>query len=233
MIRNLKQGIRRKCLKKYGVYPKLDIPKTKFGANSGAWTIYAKGINSQSIIYSFGVGTNIDFDLCLISETGATVHAFDPTPVSIDWIRQQSIPPQFIFHNYGIAAYNGELKFYPPRRKTSSHYAPIRRYKKTSRDGHIMGKVYRLSTIMEKLSHHKIDLLKIDIEGGEYEVIPDIVSSNITIDQIEIEFHHSYATVPIRKTLNAIAQLRNRGYEIFHISDRTYEMSLIHQSQLK
>ncbi|GIS76398.1 MAG: hypothetical protein CM1200mP12_21170 [Gammaproteobacteria bacterium] len=44
------------------------------------WGIDKSMIDSESVIYSVGVGSNIDFDLELIDSLGVTVHAFDPTP---------------------------------------------------------------------------------------------------------------------------------------------------------
>jgi FkbM family methyltransferase len=232
MFRKFKQFIRHRRLQRFGVYPKVDVNKSTYGQNGGAWMICPDNLNDESVIYSFGVGRNISFDLDLIEKTGATVHAFDPTPRSIDWVKQQSTPPQFVFHDYGIADFDGELKFYPPRRERSSHYAPVKRYKDASLQEFVLGPVHRLSTIMEKLGHDRVDLLKIDIEGGEYDVIDNLVSGTVTIAQIMLEFHHDYSAIPIEKTLQAVSQLRDVGFEIFHISDRSYEISFLHKTQL-
>lgn len=39
-----------------------------------------------------GVGDDVAFDLFLIHELNVTVHAFDSTPSSVDWIRQNAFP---------------------------------------------------------------------------------------------------------------------------------------------
>lgn len=81
---------------------------------------------------------------------------------------------------------------------------------------------------MQQLGDTKIDVLKIDIEGGEYDVLPDILSSGFTINQLLLEFHHAYATIPYAKTLDAVTQIKRAGFDLFYISERTYEMSFIH-----
>ena len=71
----------------------------------------------------------------------------------------------------------------------------------------------------------EIDLLKMDIEGAEYEVIEALPKNRVAINQILIEFHHMYKGVPISKTVDAISTLSNLGFELFNISQRTYEFS--------
>lgn len=66
-----------------------------------------------------------------------------------------------------------------------------------------------------------------DIEGAEYEVIDSLEKSKIQINQILIEFHHMYKGIPISKTIKAIEKLQRMGFELFNISQRTYEFSFI------
>jgi len=89
--------------------------------------------------------------------------------------------------------------------------------------------VYSLKTIMNKLGHQRLDLLKLDIEGGEYEVLNNLIASEIVVDQLLIEFHHNYRSIPFSMTKDALDSLREEGYQIFHISERTYEVSLLKQ----
>jgi hypothetical protein len=65
-----------------------------------------------------------------------------------------------------------------------------------------------------------------DIEGGEYEVIEDILESRISVGQVLVEFHHNFRSVSITRTANAVHRLNERGYRIFHLSPRGYEPSM-------
>ena len=69
-----------------------------------------------------------------------------------------------------------------------------------------------------------------DIEGAEYEVIDSLQTSKITIDQILVEFHHMYKGIPIERTIDAIEKLKEIGFELFNISQRTYEFSFIRKT---
>ena len=81
---------------------------------------------------------------------------------------------------------------------------------------------------MSDLGHGHIDLLKMDIEGAEYQVVDDICRSGIRPKQILVEFHHRFSNVGIAKTKNAINRLRNIGYGVFSISNSGEEVSMIY-----
>ena len=64
----------------------------------GGWWYSPEGLDAESIVYSLGVGDEIDFDLAVIGKYGAEVHAFDPTPSSVDMIECKQVPQRFVFH---------------------------------------------------------------------------------------------------------------------------------------
>lgn len=125
------------------------------------------------MVYSFGIGRTLDFDLALIDRHTVTVHAFDPTPASIQWVRSQELPPTLIPHEVGLAHFDGNLDFFAPRKATSAHFTPVQRYR-TASDDVVRAPVRKLKTIMRELGHDRIDLLKMDIEEGEYDVILNV-----------------------------------------------------------
>ena len=217
-----KQRFRRHKLKQLGIEPLSCNTSVLYGGDHG-WVIDKSLINGDSIIYSVGVGSNIDFDLELINSLEVTVHAFDPTPRSIEWVESQQLPKHFIFHPIGLSSENGYMNFFPPSRTSSAHFSPVDRYGNSNNV--VKAPVKNLDTIASELNHKKIDLLKIDIEGGEYDVIKTLPQSKITINQILIEFHHMFKSIPISETVDAIATLNNLGFELFNISQRTYEFS--------
>jgi FkbM family methyltransferase len=217
-----KQRFRRHKLKQLGIEPVSCNTSALYGGDHG-WVVDESLLNKESVIYSVGVGSNIDFDLELINSFGATVHAFDPTPRSIEWVKGQQLPKHFIFHPLGLSAENGHMDFFPPSKASSTHFSPIDRYGNTNNV--VRAPVKDIDTIASELNHKEIDLLKMDIEGAEYEVIEALPKNRVAINQILIEFHHMYKGIPISKTVDAISALNNLGFELFNISQRTYEFS--------
>jgi FkbM family methyltransferase len=179
-------------------------------------------LSKASVVYSFGVGEDISFDLELIRRFGLQVHAFDPTPRSIEWIGSQTLPKEFEFHPYGVADADGRRKFAPPVNPEYVSHTMLQR--KTPWPA-IEVPVSRLPTILGSLGHEKIHLLKMDIEGAEYEVLANMFASGIQVDQLLIEFHHRWPEVGVEKTRRALHDLKLSGYRIFHISPSGEEYS--------
>ncbi len=80
---------------------------------------------------------------------------------------------------------------------------------------------------MRELNHTKIDILKMDIEGSEYDVLNDILNANVEIKQILVEFHHRFEKIGLQKTRDAIKALNQKGYQIAAISDSREEYTFI------
>lgn len=203
----------------------ISIEKKKFGSSNAGWTLAPKFIDEKSIIYSFGIGTEISFDLSLIEQFNVNIYAFDPTPNSIEWIKSQSLPTNFKLNEYGISDYDGLITFYPPENPLHISHSIVE--KMATKDKTINVNVKKLETIMSELGHEHIDVLKMDIEGAEYSVIEDIQKSGIRPIQILIEFHHRFSGIGLDKTKIAIKSLKQMGYKLFSVSDNGEEYSFI------
>jgi FkbM family methyltransferase len=214
-------------------YTKVQIkcPKEYHGQGFGRWCICPATLGPDSIVYSFGIGEDISFDLSIIQKFGLVIHAFDPTPKSLAWVRAQRLPERFKLYEYGLADYNGVAIFSPP---SNPHHVS---YRITEQDGSSAGEitvpVYTLQTIMHMLHHSSIDLLKIDIEGAEYSAIDQILASGVVVHQILVEVHHRFLPAMQTKTENLIANLNSHNFSIFNISPSGEEYSFINHSQLR
>ena len=203
----------------------IEIPVIK----DGGWWFTPEGLNADSIVYSLGVGDDIDFDLSLIEKYGVEVHAFDPTPSSIDMLDRRDLPQRFAFHPWAVTATDGSLTFYPRLRKdgTKSEVMYTMIAEEQTVDDAIEVPAYSLSTISDKLGHEQIDLMKMDIEGAEYEVLDGLLESPIQPTQLLVEFHHRFPGIGLEKTAEVIERLRAAGYKVFAISEIGREVSFL------
>lgn len=196
----------------------------RIGTEYGGWTFNPTVLGAESVVYSAGIGDDISFDLGLIARFGVTVHAFDPTPKSIEWLRSQTLPANLVVHDYGIAPRDGELIFYRPENPAHMSLSVVERATATAT---ISLPVRELAGIMRELGHSSIDLLKIDIEGSEYAVLEDLVQRAIPIRQLLVEFHHRFPGIGNDKTQGAIDLLESNGYRLFAISPSAEEYSFL------
>ena len=95
-------------------FKQIKCKQEQHGSKYGGWIICPNSIDENNIIYSFGIGTDISFELSLIKKYNTEVHSFDPTPKVIKWVKSQELPKQFILHEFGLAEYDGNIKFFPP-----------------------------------------------------------------------------------------------------------------------
>jgi FkbM family methyltransferase len=225
VLRRLRTLVKIVIAKELPVKPDVISVTERFGSDYGGWNVVVKDIDSHSVVYSFGVGQDASFDTALIERYGVTIHAFDPTPKSIEWVRRQGFSDRFVMHDYGIAAFDGNASFNPPENPDHVSHTLLDRPSTKARA--ISVPVKRLSTIVRELGHDHIDILKMDIEGAEYAVIDDIRKSGIRPQQILVEFHHRFPGVGVKRTQKAIDRLRSMGYQLFSISATNEEFCFI------
>jgi FkbM family methyltransferase len=202
----------------------------RFGSEHAGWNVLTGLLGPDSVVYSFGVGEDVSFDIGLIEAFDLVVHAFDPTPRSIRWVGDQKLPQGFVMHTVGIAPFDGKASFCPPANPKHVSHTMLERASRSQ--GVIELEVRTLSTIMAGLGHDHLDVLKMDVEGAEYDVIDDIASSSIRPTQILVEFHHRFPEVEIESTRSAVATLRSKGYRLFYVSPRGEEMCFVQESAM-
>lgn len=221
-LKRVINGSRRVLNKNIGIWFRFkpDInPKTTFlGTSYGGWSILDIPIKKNSIIYSFGIGEDISFDLELINKYGVTIYAYDPIKRSIDWVKKQKVSKLFKPFQIGIANYDGIANFAPPINPKNISHTILNRSE--TQDKAIKAKVNRLKTLMKKNGHDKIDILKLDIEGAEYDVIDDILNSNVEITHLLIEFHHRFENIGFYKTYNTVKKLKRAGFKLYYVSEK-------------
>jgi hypothetical protein len=80
---------------------------------------------------------------------------------------------------------------------------------------------------VREFKHTRVDVLKLDIEGGEYAVLDSILACEIKPGQILVEFHDRFFSDGRAKTLDAVGKLAVAGYKLFAVSPSFEEVSFI------
>ena len=188
----------------------------RYGNEYGGYVLPEGMINGNSVVYSFGLGEDASFDIDVMASHSCPVHIFDPTPrAEIYYNIHLSTFTNFIFHHYGLWLEDTEKRFYFPanRSHVSCSIVNLQNTKE-----YFIGQVKRLQTIMRELNNERIDVLKVDIEGAESEVIPDMIRSGIRPGIICIELHKGCE--------NIAAMIEGFGYSVFH---KGHTLTFIHE----
>lgn len=200
--------------------------KQWYGNGYGGFYVDPSLVPENAIVYSFGIGEDISFDRAIIEKHQAQVFGFDPTPKSINWIKNQDLPKSFHFHPFGIGEKTGRVTFHLP--KNQDHVSgSVYEHKLVDEQNAVDVLLKEFKEIVYEKGHTAIDVLKMDIEGSEYAVMEGILNSGIPIKQILVETHERFFEDGKRKGDLLFKQLYQKGYRIFAISDTYQEISLV------
>ena len=189
------------------------VPVDTYGCGNGAWNVASSSICADSVVVSAGVGRDISFDLELSKQHACRIVMVDPSPTGADTItRYQPLPERLTFESIGLAKLDGIMKFATPSHPEEGSFRL--HGEATSQKTHEF-RCERVQTFMQRHGFAAIDLLKLDIEGFEYGVLEDVLSSNCIVKQICVEFHHGIVPRISRwQTITAMLKLILSGYRL-------------------
>lgn len=203
------------------------VPTEFHGSAYGGWAILADSLTPDSRVISAGVGEDASFDLSVISKYGCRVDALDPTPKSIAWARATIHEPRFVLHEWALSASDEPLRLYLPVHEAFVS-ASCRSGRHTSMR-HVDVAAVTVQTLFERLEAPTVDVLKMDIEGAEYGVIPDALATGAfdRVKQLLVEFHHFHPAFGVEATRRTLAALRAAGWRIAWVSPSHHELLFI------
>lgn len=178
------------------------------------------------VAYCAGVGKGMTFELELAKMTSRPVLVFDPSPTGIHTI-ENTDTSNLKFFPAGLAAHTGLIQFSVPVDADEGSYSVVQ-------DGVdvVSFECYDLPTIMRNNGDSSIDLLKMDIEGFEFDIVNQILDQNIPVRQLCVEFHRWLRP---GATLKTIARLYRAGYRIVYkrYGDFTFVLNESRYAKLK
>jgi FkbM family methyltransferase len=178
---------------------------TRVGDDNSGWVI---DISRPPVVaYCAGVGKGMSLELALAKMTSRPVLVFDPSPTGIDTV-SKSDTQNLKFFPVGLAAKSGVVQFSVPLDPDEGSYSVVQ-------DGVdvVSFQCHDLATIMEQNGDSYIDLLKMDIEGFEFDIVNQVLDQNIPVRQLCVEFHRWLRP---GATLKTIARLYRAGYRIIY-----------------
>ena len=151
----------------------------------------------------------------------AIIHAFEPSPEAYQkLVENTSGFPNVVTHPFALGRTDAVLGFAQSSASTRNRLLPA-----TAAGGEntIQVQVRNGADAFRDLSASRIDYLKIDTEGHDYDVLLGMVPVLAQVDFIEVEAAmnpYNKTHVPIRKVEDLLWHL---GFHLFHIMEQTME----------
>lgn len=183
-----------------------DYEFERFGEGHAAWWVL-KDIEPGLIAYCGGVGQDATFDFDLAEKKGLEVHSFDPTPNSIEYMERQN-RGRVNFHPWGMLDCDKTIRFHAPLDQNHANWFVENLH---GTDNYFEADCFTIETIMKKLGHGTIELLKIDIEGSWGHVLSSMLESRIHPRIVCVEFDSPAPLPRVRRTVRA---LQSAGYKL-------------------
>lgn len=198
----------------------------KLLGHNEVWNIDVSDLNSNSIVYSGGVGKDITFELDLVKIFDCSIFLFDPTPTAHSTIRRRSpLPLKINYFNLGLNGHDANVKFRKPENIEEGSYTINFVADEQNTDEY---ECKSISSLFKLNNHRSIDILKIDIEGFEYAVLDDILKNSLRIKQICVEFHEFGNRKYKKLKKHFVKKLKNEGYKLIFkdMNDYTFLLDI-------
>lgn len=213
---------------------------TRRGSDRGGWTLPASMVKPGKTAVCVGVGEDITFDVDL-NRNGLNVFTLDPTPRSRQHVADvvaaagtgEDMPvdrsrtnfydlsgfqnDRLTYLDVGLWSQNTEMRFYTP--KDQSHVShSIVNLQKTAE--WFEAKCVTLQSVCDSCQIDRIDILKLDVEGAEYEILKNIVDHGPRPDVLCFEFDELRSPLDggyLSRILATVRMLKKAGYRFQHI----------------
>jgi len=181
---------------------------TDVGTSYGGWTIPGQLIDDSWLCYCIGAGGDVSFDLALIDRYVATVRSIEPVAEYVEEaMRAAAGRDRFSAYQAAIATADGPIRMQVTHDPGSRSLSAVGLYD-TDRYIEVPGRT--LESLMTELGDDHIDLLKLDIEGSEYDVVPALDLRALGVGVFATQLHH---TASVRAARSLIEQVRSQGYQ--------------------
>jgi FkbM family methyltransferase len=181
----------------------------RLGSAACGWWVPEDVVRPGAVAYCAGAGEDISFDLEL-HRRGMDVVTIDPTPRAIAHVRRVApSDDRFTFLPMGLWDEPGELTFYAPADAGVSH--SVLNLQRTPAGDGFTATVDSLASMMAAQGHDHIELLKVDIEGAESTVLPQLLRDGLHPRVVCFEYDQPQSSAAL---LRLLAAFRASGYRL-------------------
>lgn len=200
--------------------------KTEFhGSSYGGWAILEDSLDQNSVVFSFGLGEDTSFDESILEKYECQLFGFDPTPKAVQWVRSHMTHPNFNFVASALSTSDKPLRLFFPGDAIADQVSASAVSEGNTHGTYFDAPANTLGYFLQSSTGGKCDVLKMDIEGMEYDVIAQAIQNQWLggVNQLLVEFHHWMSAIGAKATRQAVASLKQEGFKIAWISRTNHE----------
>lgn len=169
------------------------------GSVYGGWMAPAALIESGWVCYCVGAGADISFDLELIERFDVRIQSVEPVEQYVEEALEAAAgEPRFAAYRAAIATSDGPIRMQHTHNPGGLALSSANLFD-TRRFVEVPGRT--LASLARELGHPRIDLLKLDLEGGEYDVIPQLDLAALQVKVLAVQLHHNRGTGAARRII--------------------------------
>jgi FkbM family methyltransferase len=222
----------------------------RIGTEYGGWYCCRALLGAGRVAMCCGAGEDISFDVALNASWGMRIICVDPTPRSIAHVsslleaerhgRPMLIEAgplnydmtgfraaEFAFIPHAVWSADGTLELFAPSNPEHVSYSAMN-LQHTSATIQVTAST--VESILRESRVPRLSLLKLDIEGAEYQVLRAMLAANIRPEQLLVEFDQiNQPLTPLFwvELLRALRELRAAGYRLVRREHANYSFVLL------
>ena len=188
--------------------PARTVRTVDVGTAYGGWRIPLDLVDGSWTCWCIGAGGDVSFDLAL-AERGAAVRVVEPVEHFADQARGDlaPFPSAQVFHA-ALTPTDGPVRMGRHHQEHSRSLSNAGLYE-SSVWVDVPGR--SLPSLLAEAGDQRVELLKLDVEGAEYDLIPQLDLEGLGVRVFSTQLHH---TRTAKAGLELVEHLAERGYRL-------------------
>ncbi len=200
----------------------------RLGTRYGGWWLFAPAIGRDPLLVDCGLGKDVSFPAAFLQRFGGQVIGIDPNPAALDYSRTHCPEGMEVRDAAFWSEAGGELRFHLPRppeqlpQGADGVSGSLLASHSYASETTLAVRTTSLGEVLTTARRNECEVLKLDIEGAEYDVLDALCASGEIrrVGQLLVEFHHHCTERTLTDTQERIAQVQASGFTLQHTEDR-------------
>ena len=187
--------------------------------------IYRESLDESSVIIDVGCADDADFSIHMIDKYGLKAFGVDPTQKHRPSLAalEERFAGRFKHLPLAVSATNGNITFHESAENQSGSILNDHTNVMNDSVHSYTVESVTLHSLIQRIQKPDVDLLKLDLEGAEYELLSAITEEDVKpFRQIYIEFHHHCTNHSEEETRALVSSICAMGFDVFSLDDHNY-----------